>query len=65
MSEENQINENNIENNLKILKINKSSNDLFNKDYDYPFLKRKNLMSLSTLNKNDFPIKKINQIYII
>ena len=62
MSEENQINENKIENNQKILKINKSSNDLFNKDYDYPFLKRKDLMSLSTLNKNDFPIKKINQI---
>ena len=60
MSEENNINKNEM--NLKNLKINKSCNDLYNKNYDYPFLKRKDLMSLSTINNNDFPIKKFKQL---
>ena len=47
--------------NKKFMKINKSCNNLFNKD-KYPTLNRKDLMSLSTINNNDFPIKKFKQM---
>ena len=50
------------ENNNKNLKVNKSCSDLFHKDFEYPFLNRKDLMSLSTINSNDFPIKKFKQM---
>lgn len=54
-------NENKIEtkNNLK---INKSCNDLLNKNFEYPSLNRKDLMSLSIINNNDFPIRKFKQM---
>ena len=47
--------------NKKFMKINKSCNNLFNKE-KYPTLNRKDLMSLSTINNNDFPIKKFKQM---
>ena len=50
------------ENNNKNLKVNKSCSDLFHKDFEYPFLNRKDLMSLSTINSNDFHIKKFKQM---
>ena len=50
------------ENNNKNLKVNKSCSDLFHKDFEYPFLNRKDLMSLSTINSNDFRIKKFKQM---
>ena len=48
--------------NTKNLKVNKSCSDLFHKNFEYPFLSRKDLMSLSTINNNDFPIKKFKQM---
>ena len=59
MLEQNQVNKIDKQKNLK---VNKSCNDLFHKDFDYPSLNRKDLMSLSTINKNDFPIRKFKQI---
>ena len=60
MLEKEKINEN-IDN-KKNLKINKSCSDLFHKDFEYPSLNRKDLMSLSTINNNDFPIRKFKQM---
>ncbi len=54
MLEHNSINESSTVTN-KNLKTNKSCNNLFHKDYDYPSLNRKDLMSLSTINSKDFP----------
>ena len=34
-----------------------------NKDFNYPSLNRKDLMYLSTLNNNDFPIRKFKQLH--
>lgn len=34
----------------------------YNKDYNYPSLNRKDLMSLDTIKEKDFPRKKINKI---
>jgi len=47
--------------NKKFMKINKSCNNLFNKD-KYPTLNRKDLVSLSTINNKDFPIRKFKQM---
>ena len=46
----------------KNLKVNKSCNDLFQKDFEYPSLNRKDLMSLSTIKNNDFPLRKFKQM---
>jgi len=58
---ENEGNKEKLLENKKFMKINKSCNNLFNKD-KYPTLNRKDLMSLSTINNNDFPIKKFKQM---
>ena len=60
MLDQQEINKRN--DNKKSLKIAKSCNDLMHKDFDYPFLNRKDLMSLSTINNNDFPIRKFKQM---
>ena len=61
MTEQKLTYENNIESE-KNLKVNKSCCDLLHKDFEYPFLNRKDLMSLSTINNNDFPIRKFKQM---
>ena len=61
MNDQKLRNENTIESE-KNLKVNKSCSDLFYKEFEYPFLNRKDLMSLSTINNNDFPIRKFKQI---
>ena len=60
MSEKEEINDN--KETIKNLKVNKSCGDLFINDFQYPFLNRKDLMSLSTINNNDFPIRKFKQM---
>ena len=62
MSEQkNDINNNKIKNEITI-KESKSCTNLLRKDFDYPSLNRKDLMSLSTIGKYDFKNRKINQI---
>ena len=60
MLEQQEVNQRN--DNKKHLKIAKSCSDLMHNDFDYPFLNRKDLMSLSTINNNDFPIRKFKQM---
>ena len=48
---------------IKDLKKAKSYNILYqNQDNNFPFLKRKDTMYLSTINSNDFPLKKFKQL---
>ena len=48
---------------IKDLKKAKSYNILYqNHDNNFPFLKRKDTMYLSTINSNDFPLKKFKQL---
>ena len=66
MASENNTQDNNILSSIKKnIKTIKSSNDLFQNQYQYNnchLLSRKDTMYLSSLNSNDFPIRKFRQM---
>ena len=66
MTSENNTQDNNILSSIKKnIKTIKSSNDLFQNQYQYNnchLLSRKDTMYLSSLNSNDFPIRKFRQM---
>ena len=66
MTSENNTQDNNILSSIKKnIKTIKSSNDIFQNQYQYNnchLLSRKDTMYLSSLNSNDFPIRKFRQI---
>lgn len=61
--ENNKHNNDIVSQNIKVIKKAKSYNNIFqNQENNFPFLSRKDTMYLSTINSNDFPLKKLKQI---
>ena len=46
----------------KTLKINKSANNIIKNDFSYPFPNRKDLMYLSKITNEDYPLRKFKQL---